>query len=229
MTTCRCATAPRWATKAWSACRSGCSSACWASSTCFSAAPCTLSADETELLDALASHLASALESLRAAALAREAAVAEERALLARELHDSIAQSLVFLKIQVQLLRSASQKGQAAQMSQALDELDTGLRESIGDVRELLVHFRTRTNTDDIEQALQETLQKFQHQTGLPTHLTVQGDGLPLPPDVQVQVLHVLQEALSNVRKHAGATQVDLEVRQGRALALCGARQWRRL
>ncbi|CAN5565818.1 type IV pili methyl-accepting chemotaxis transducer N-terminal domain-containing protein [soil metagenome] len=175
----------------------------------------TLSADETELLDALASHLASALESLRAAALAREAAVAEERALIARELHDSIAQSLVFLKIQVQLLRAASQKGQAAQMTQALDELDTGLRESIGDVRELLVHFRTRTNTDDIGQALQETLQKFQHQTGLPAHLSVQGDGLPLPPDVQVQVLHVLQEALSNVRKHAGATQVNVDVIKG--------------
>jgi len=174
-----------------------------------------LSAEETELLDALASHLASALESLRAAALSREAAVAEERALLARELHDSIAQSLVFLKIQVQLLRSASQKGQAAQMNQALDELDTGLRESISDVRELLVHFRTRTNTDDIAQALQETLQKFRHQTGLQAHLTVHGDGLPLPADVQVQVLHVLQEALSNVRKHAGATQVDLEVVKG--------------
>ncbi|MEO5659069.1 MAG: type IV pili methyl-accepting chemotaxis transducer N-terminal domain-containing protein [Polaromonas sp.] len=175
----------------------------------------TLSADETELLDALASHLASALESLRTAALAREAAVAEERALLARELHDSIAQSLVFLKIQLQLLRIASQKGQAEQMNKALDELDTGLRESIGDVRELLVHFRTRTNTDDIVQALQETLHKFQHQTGLPTHLRVHGDGLPLPPDVQVQVLHVLQEALSNVRKHSGATRVDLEVLKG--------------
>jgi two-component system nitrate/nitrite sensor histidine kinase NarX len=177
--------------------------------------PVLLSADETELLDALASHLASALEGLRAAALAREAAVAEERALLARELHDSIAQSLVFLKIQLQLLRTAARKGQAAQMDKALDELDTGLRESIGDVRELLMHFRTRTNTDDIGQALQETLQKFQHQTGLPTFLQVHGEGLPLPPDVQVQVLHVLQEALSNVRKHAGATKVDLEVFKG--------------
>jgi len=181
----------------------------------FFRSPVMLSTDETELLDALSSHLASALEGLRAEALAREAAVGEERALLARELHDSIAQSLVFLKIQVQLLRSASQKGQAAQMNQALDELDNGLRESIGDVRELLVHFRTRTNTDDIEQALQETLQKFRHQTGLAAQLKVQGDGLPLPPDVQVQVLHVLQEALSNVRKHAGATQVDVEMLKG--------------
>ncbi|MES2926873.1 MAG: type IV pili methyl-accepting chemotaxis transducer N-terminal domain-containing protein [Pseudomonadota bacterium] len=175
----------------------------------------SLSTGETELLDALASHLANALESLRASALEREAAVGEERALIARELHDSIAQSLAFLKIQVQLLRNAAQKGQEARVMSTLDELDEGLRESINDVRELLVHFRTRTNTDDIERALQETLQKFQHQTGLPARLHVEGHGLPLPADVQVQVLHVLQESLSNVRKHAGASHVQLDVVKG--------------
>ena len=174
-----------------------------------------LSPQETDLLDALASHLASGLESLRAAALEREAAVGEERALLARELHDSIAQSLSFLKIQVQLLRTASRNAQPENVKTALDELDTGLRESINDVRELLLHFRTRTNTVDIEAALQETLQKFKHQTGLPTQLHVNGEGLPLPADVQVQVLHVMQEALSNVRKHSKATRVFLEVSKG--------------
>lgn len=174
-----------------------------------------LSKDEEVLLDALASHLASALEGLRASALEREAAVGEERALLARELHDSIAQSLAFLKIQVQLLRSAADKEQGPQMQAALDELDAGLKESIGDVRELLVHFRTRTNTDDVEAALQETLQKFRHQTGIHTEMSVNGAGLPLPSDVQVQVLHVVQEALSNVRKHAHATAVVLEVDKG--------------
>ena len=174
-----------------------------------------LNADETELLDALASHLASALEGLRAAALEREAAVGEERALLARELHDSIAQSLAFLKIQAGLLRSAVQKQQPDKVNSTLDELDAGLKESINDVRELLVHFRTRTNTDDIQAALQETLQKFQHQTGLPTRLQFEGQGLPLPADVQVQVLHVVQEALSNVRKHAGASHVSLDVHKG--------------
>lgn len=174
-----------------------------------------LSPEETELLDALASHLANGLESLRAAALEREAAVGEERALIARELHDSIAQSLSFLKIQAQLLRSAERNAQPEKVQNALDELDAGLKESINDVRELLVHFRTRTNTEDIEAALQETLQKFKHQTGLSTHLQVSGAGIPLPADVQVQVLHVIQEALSNVRKHARATQVFLEVTKG--------------
>ena len=175
----------------------------------------SLRREEEELLDALASHLASALEGLRAAALEREAAVGEERALLARELHDSIAQSLAFLKIQVQLLRNAIQSQQPEQVQQVLDELDVGVRESMNDVRELLVHFRTRTSGGDVATALQETLQKFRHQSGLLAHLQLHGEGLPLPPDVQVQVLHIVQEALSNVRKHAGASRVDLEVTRG--------------
>jgi two-component system nitrate/nitrite sensor histidine kinase NarX len=171
------------------------------------------SADMT-LLDGLATHLAGGMEALRAAALEREAAVADERGLLARELHDSIAQSLAFLKIQARLLRGAMQRGDAAATQRTLDELDAGLLESTADVRELLLHFRTRTNQDDIVPALQTTLQKFQHQTGLETSLDVQGHGVPLAPDAQVQLLHVVQEALSNVRKHAQARRVWLDVRQ---------------
>ncbi|MBI3154738.1 MAG: type IV pili methyl-accepting chemotaxis transducer N-terminal domain-containing protein [Burkholderiales bacterium] len=175
-----------------------------------------LSDDERSLLDALASHLASAMEGLRAGALEREAAVAEERGLLARELHDSIAQSLAFLKIQVQILRDALRRGDELAVARTLDELDAGVRESTTDVRELLLHFRTRTSGEDIVPALRATLQKFEHQTGLPAQLSVDGEGLPLPPDVQVQVLHVLQEALSNVRKHARARGVWVEVQRGR-------------
>ena len=173
-----------------------------------------LADEDRALLETLASHLAGAIEGLRAGALQRESAVAEERGLLARELHDSIAQSLAFLKIQVSLLREALRKGQPAQVDGALDELDAGVRESLSDVRELLVHFRTRTNAEDITPALQATLHKFEHQTGLQTHLALQGHGLPLDADVQVQVLHVVQEALSNVRKHAGAREVWVDVRQ---------------
>lgn len=179
----------------------------------------TLDDGDRELIETLASHLAGAIEGLRASALQREAAVAEERGLLARELHDSIAQSLVFLKIQAGLLRAAMQRQDRAAIERSLDELDEGVRGSMADVRELLMHFRTRTNAEDVTQALQATLQKFEHQTGLPTHLSVQGLGLPLAADVQVQVLHVVQEALSNVRKHAGARQVWIEVQQ--------APQWR--
>ena len=169
-------------------------------------------AEESGLYEALASHLANAIENLRTEALLREAAASEERTLLARELHDSIAQSLAFLKIQLALLRGALERGEKQAVEQAVAELEEGIRESTADVRELLVHFRTRTNSEDIEQALRVTLNKFQHQSGVQAHLEVRGQGVALPSDVQLQVLHVVQEALSNVRKHANASEVWLTV-----------------
>lgn len=172
----------------------------------------TLSDAERSLLETLASHLAGAMENLRLNALEKEAAVSQERTLLARELHDSIAQSLAFLKIQVQLMRDALSGGDARQVQQVLGEIDVGVRESYADVRELLLHFRTRANAEDIEQALLTTLRKFEHQAGVRTQLTMLGQGLPLPGEVQLQVLHIMQEALSNVRKHAHASQVWLDV-----------------
>jgi two-component system, NarL family, nitrate/nitrite sensor histidine kinase NarX len=173
-----------------------------------------LSDAERSLLEALTAHLAGAMENLRLNALEKEAAVSQERTFLARELHDSIAQSLAFLKIQVHLMRDALADGDAKQVEQALTEIDTGVRECYGDVRELLVHFRTRANAEDIEPALMTTLRKFEHQSGLKTTMQMEGHGLPLAPVLQVQVLHIVQEALSNVRKHARATQVWLDVQQ---------------
>ena len=173
-----------------------------------------LSEAERSLLEALAAHLAGAMENLRLNALEKEAAVSQERTFLARELHDSIAQSLAFLKIQVHLMRDALAEGDERQMQQALGEIDAGVRECYGDVRELLVHFRTRANAEDIEPALMTTLRKFEHQSGLKTAMQTEGHGMPLAPVLQVQVLHIVQEALSNVRKHARATQVWLDVQK---------------
>ncbi|SHJ36154.1 type IV pili methyl-accepting chemotaxis transducer N-terminal domain-containing protein [Paraburkholderia terricola] len=180
----------------------------------FYRAPTALSGEDRTLLETMASHLAVAIEGLRAGALEREAAVAAERSLLAREMHDSIAQSLAFMKIQTALLRGALKDADASRTERTIGELEAGIHESLSDVRELLMHFRTRTNAEDIVPALQTTLKKFEHQTGLVTHLSIEGTGVPLPADVQVQVLHVVQEALSNVRKHAHAREVWLDVQQ---------------
>ncbi|MEO7710957.1 MAG: type IV pili methyl-accepting chemotaxis transducer N-terminal domain-containing protein [Caldimonas sp.] len=169
---------------------------------------------ERSLLEALAVQLAGAMENLRLNALELEAAVSQERSFLAAELHDSIAQSLAFLKIQVQLMRDAVAEGDPRQVDHVLAEIDLGVRESYGDVRELLMHFRTRANAEDIEPALLTTLRKFEHQTGLRATLRMTGQGLPLGPDTQIQVLHIVQEALSNVRKHARARHVWLDVQR---------------
>jgi two-component system nitrate/nitrite sensor histidine kinase NarX len=177
----------------------------------------SLDEEDRSLLDTLAGHLAGGIESLRAAAAEREAAVANERTLLAQELHDSIAQSLAFLKIQVELMRSALKRGDPQATARTVEEIDAGVRESYADVRELLTHFRMRSDTRDIEAALRSTLQKFEQQSGLATALEVEGQGVPLPADVQIQVLHVIQEALSNVRKHARATRVRVRVEKAPA------------
>jgi two-component system nitrate/nitrite sensor histidine kinase NarX len=173
-----------------------------------------VSDSDRSLLEALTAHLAAAMENFRLAALEKEAAVSQERSFLARELHDSIAQSLAFLKIQVQLMQDALGRDDLLQAKVVLDEINIGVRESYADVRELLVHFRTRANAEDIEPALKTTLRKFELQSALPTALQMEGQGMPLDPDLQVQVLHIVQEALSNVRKHAAATQVWLDVQQ---------------
>jgi two-component system nitrate/nitrite sensor histidine kinase NarX len=173
-----------------------------------------LTDDESQLLDALVGQFAVQMDNLRLVARDREMAVSEERILLAQELHDSIAQVLAFLKIQVQLLRGAISKQRGEEVERALGEIDTGVRECYANVRELLVHFRTRPGHEDIEHALRATLTKFERQSSLSTHLSILGDGLPLPPDQQVQVLHIVQEALSNVRKHAQADHVSLRIEQ---------------
>ena len=173
-----------------------------------------VSAAERAWLEALTVQVAGAMENLRLNALGMEAAVSQERSFLARELHDSIAQSLAFLKIQVELMRDAIAKGDTREVDHVLGEIDLGVRESYGDVRELLMHFRTRANAEDIVPALMTTLRKFEHQTGLKAALQMTGQGLPLRPDTQIQVLHIIQEALSNVRKHACAGQVWLDVQQ---------------
>ena len=58
-------------------------------------------------------------------------------------------------------------------------------------------------------------MSKFEHQTGLSARLEMEGHGVALAPDVQVQVLHIIQEALSNVRKHSHAREVALRVSPG--------------
>jgi two-component system, NarL family, nitrate/nitrite sensor histidine kinase NarX len=173
-----------------------------------------LSNAERSLFDAICTHLAAAIENIRLGATAREAAVAQEREFIARELHDSIAQSLAFLKMQVDVLRSALRSHDSMLTDQTVEDIAVGVRESYADVRELLMHFRTRTSDSDIESALRTTLRKFEHQTGIAPTLRLQGHGIELPSDTQLQVLHIVQEALSNIRKHSQATKVEVIVQR---------------
>lgn len=144
------------------------------------------------------------------AALDKEMAVSEERNLLAQELHDSIAQSLAYLNIQVQLLQEDLQKNHVTQAMTSLEQIREGVQESYDDVRELLVHFRTRIGSTDLQTAIRSALEKFEGQTGIKTDFTMYGHLPTLLPEHILQVMHIVQESLSNVRKHAKASNVLL-------------------
>ena len=176
--------------------------------------PPVWSASERQLLETLGRHLGVAIENLRLKSREQELAVSEERNLLAQELHDSIAQGLAFLNLQVQLLEDSLRRGQQEEAMQTAGQLREGVQESYDDVRELLVHFRTRLNQADLESAIAAALQKFEGQTGIHTEFERGGDAMPLAPTDELQIMHIVQESLSNVRKHAQASRVHVSLRR---------------
>lgn len=174
--------------------------------------PHDFSEQEMLLLQTLGDHLGIAIENIRLAAKEREMAVSEERNLMAQGLHDSIAQGLTFLNLQAQLLDDSLQRGDLAQANETMPLIRAGIKESYEDVRELLLNFRTRLGQEDLGCAIENTLNKFSRQTGIRSQFHHSGDGPPLPPEQQLQVLFILQEALSNIRKHADATRVEVSL-----------------
>ncbi|MCK0507787.1 histidine kinase [Aromatoleum anaerobium] len=174
-----------------------------------------LSDSDRLLLETLGQQLGIAIENQRLQASGRELAVSEERNLLARELHDSIAQGLAFMNLQVQMLEGALDRNDAGEARDTLAMLRQGVQESYDDVRELLVHFRTRVQKQDLGLAITATLRRLAEQTGIATDLDVLGDAAPLDAEAETQVLYIVQEALSNVRKHANARSVKVVIRRG--------------
>lgn len=146
------------------------------------------------------------------ATLDKEMAISEQRNLLAQELHDSIAQSLAFLNIQVQLLQEDFKQARHQEVEQALLKIRQGVQESYDDVRELLVHFRTRMHCTDLLTAISAALEKLTEQTGIKTEFNVSGPVPVLPAEQVLQLMHIVQEALSNVRKHAQASLLSVEL-----------------
>jgi two-component system nitrate/nitrite sensor histidine kinase NarX len=145
----------------------------------------------------------------------------QERGLVAQGLHDSLAQGLNFLNLQLQMLDAAVKRGDAEEIEEILPLLRAGVDESYQDVRELLTNFRSKLAQGDLQAAIEDTVDRFRRQTGIETELRFnQGQGAPLPPEQQLQVLFILQEALSNVRKHSEANRVEVAVDNGRDFSL---------
>jgi two-component system, NarL family, nitrate/nitrite sensor histidine kinase NarX len=177
--------------------------------------PREFDAAERRMMESLCQHLGVAIENQRLVEREREMAVSEERNLLAQELHDSIAQSLAFLNLQAQMVDEALARDDRAEAGDGMARIREGIQECYDDVRELLVHFRTRFGQSDLETALRTLLGRFASDTGIETEFRLDGSGMPLSPETQIHALHVVQECLSNVRKHAAARTVSVELERG--------------
>ncbi len=172
----------------------------------------TFSKEEEALLETLGQILGVAIENIRLATREREMAISEERNLVAQGLHDSIAQGLTFLNLQVQMLDDSLQNGRINEVSDIVPALQAGVTESYEDVRELLLNFRSRLVEGDLVSSLETTVEKFRRQTGIAAHFVVNSNGAPLPREQQLQIMFIVQEALSNIRKHAMADQVEIRL-----------------
>ncbi|MGF1749287.1 MULTISPECIES: nitrate/nitrite two-component system sensor histidine kinase NarQ [Vibrio] len=138
----------------------------------------------------------------------------EERATIARELHDSLAQSLSYLKIQVTLLnRSLSKEMTDLQRSRSLvvlNDIRAGLDSAYTQLRELLTTFRLSIKEGTFGEAISEMLHQLDERTEAEINLDNQLSSLELGANEQVHLLQLIREAVLNAIKHAYATTITV-------------------
>ncbi len=161
------------------------------------------------------SDLASiAITSARARENEHQQAILAERERIAREMHDSLAQVLGVTHLRLRALGSrADVRGRHA-IAAELAELADLSEEAYRDVREAILGLRESSRADrGLLDGLRAYLDKYSQQCGIETSLeTTLDHDLVLPPRGEVQVIRVIQEALTNVRKHSGATSAVVRV-----------------
>jgi two-component system NarL family sensor kinase len=173
-----------------------------------------LSAAELRLLSTIAAQVGVAIERARLAENATRLARAEERARLAREIHDTLAQGLtaIALYIESAMHRLDTHPDQAREpLARAL----TIARENLEEARRSVLDLRTAAGLagKPLPEALAGLARTFTSDTGIPVHLQIElAEVLPLR--VEAELYRIAQEAFTNVRKHAHAHQVVLGLRR---------------
>ena len=168
---------------------------------------------QVQLLEALSRHVGIAIGTARRTEQSRRLSLLEERAALARDLHDSLAQSLAYMKIQVSRLKPLlddPQRGNEA--GEVLAELREGLNSAYRQLRELLTTFRLRIEGEGLAAALHTTVAEFSDRGGIPVTLDVHLAGCTLSPNEEIHALQIIREALSNVLNHARAHKAEVRV-----------------
>ncbi len=168
---------------------------------------------QERLLETVASHIALAINVAKQVSEKRRMALLEERSVIARELHDSIAQSLSYLKIQVSRLDKAIHDEQARHDLLLLTAvLRSALNGTYRQLRELLTTFRLRVSEADLGAALKTTVDEFSQRSGISiTYNNGLGHCQP-SPNAEIHIIQIVREALSNVIRHADATQASVNL-----------------
>jgi two-component system nitrate/nitrite sensor histidine kinase NarX len=162
------------------------------------------------LLQTMAGQIALVVQNTNLVSEVSYKTMMQERARLAREIHDGLAQTLGFLKLQVAQLRSFLTRGEYERAQQNAETMYTVLSEAYQDARQAIDGLRISPSDCGLPGWLEQTAHEFSDLSGIRVNIKeilIQAD---LPMEYHAQLIRIVQEALSNVRKHSGADQVTL-------------------
>ena len=179
--------------------------------------------DESELrlLEGIGEQMAVAIENARLLNRVLDRAMLEERERIARDLHDGLAQVLGYINMQALAIKKHLASGRPEEARELVGTMEEAARHVYGDIREEIMGLRVARN--GLAPSLRAYLSGFGRMAGVvpEVRISAAAEALRLPGATEIQLLRIAQEALSNVRKHAGAgsATVSLEL-AGDALRL---------
>jgi signal transduction histidine kinase len=166
--------------------------------------------DEIALVTALAELVGMMLETQRLRRNAEEMAVVEERQRLARDLHDSVTQTLYSLSLFSRAGREAAEDGDTDRLNHSLNELERNTLHALREMRLLLYELRPADlEQEGLARAIELRLNTVERRVGLQLDVFL-GELPPMPSSHEVELYHIIVEALNNVVKHAAASRLSL-------------------
>ena len=168
------------------------------------------------LLQTVAGQVALVVQNANLMAELEYQTMIQERARLAREIHDGLAQTIGFLKLQTAQLRNYLARGDTERVQQTVDMFYVTISEAYKDARQAIDGLRIAPDECGLAGWLEQMLAEFEEISGLQVELQITEGDFSLSPEIHAQLIRILQEALSNVRKHALASQVWVVCRESR-------------
>ena len=138
----------------------------------------------------------------------------EDRSAIANELHDSLAQSLASLKMQVRVLDDTLRQDNEVAIWKEMENIQAGLDEANIELRELITYFRLPVDGNGVVSAIEKAVSRFRLTSSIEAVLQNHWPVVNLPVEYERQVLRIVQEGLANVRKHSGADMVRILLNQ---------------